>query len=110
MSLSVNSTNYQPAFGSSRALSKAGNFAKNQIGHVFTQGAVWGFWEATNPSPNLTSALIRKVCIDFAEAIGKFISEKTIKPEASLTIGKQCTNVFAYIADGVRALGKIVKK
>lgn len=110
MSLSVASTNYQPAFGSSSVLSKAGNFAKNQTHHVLTQGAAWGLSEAINPSPNLTSALIRKVSIDFAEAIAIFISKKAINPKISLTIEKRCTNVFAYIADGVRALGKISKK
>jgi len=106
MSLSVSSTNYQPAFGSSKTLNKASTFAKKQFEHVFVQGSSWALSEAVTPSPNLESALFRKVVIDLGEVLAKFVVKN--KPSHSaiseINIGNQCTNVFAYAVDGARAL------
>lgn len=110
MSLSVNSTNYQPAFGSSKALNKVGQFAKNQVDHFILQGVLVGGQEIIYPSPNLSTILARKVGIDIGEIIAKFITKKPSSAISEIKIGNQCTNVFAYLADGARALSKVMTK
>ena len=107
MSLSVNPTNYQPSFGSNKALTKAGTFATNQMGHFAKQALAWGIMETSDPSPDLQRALIRKFSIDIAEVLLNFTMKK---PSSEVKIGNQCTNVFAYLADGARALSKIYSR
>lgn len=103
MSLSINSNYSQPSFGSSKFLAKAGNFAKNRIDHIVIQGGVWGILEVFSPmSPDLKHLLIRKLGVDFAEAI--------LKSNEGISAKKEFFNVFAYLADGVKVVQKAFSK
>lgn len=96
--------NYTPAFGSSNLLNKAGQFAKKQALHVFVQSACWTGAELTSPSPNLKHLLIRKISVDSLEVIANALHK------VKTTGNSQCTNVFAWLLDGARAVGKMFNK
>ncbi len=104
MSLYVGSANFKSAFCSNMNIISAKKFAKKQIGHAIYQGTILGLSETLNPSFDLHCFVARKVLTDVIEAIGTKIGHKT-----PLTAERQCTNMFAYMADGFRAIAKSVK-
>lgn len=96
MSLSINSNYSQPSFGSNKFLTQAGNFARAQSQHLlYKSGFVVG---VALTAPNLKQAIGGWLIFDGFEGF-----YKTWKKQ-DLTIKHQCTNIFAYISDGLKAL------
>ena len=96
MSLSINSNYSQPSFGSSKLLTKAGNFAKAQSQHLYYKSAF--IVGAALTAPTLKQAIGGLIFFDGLEGLYKALKNQ------DLTIKHQCTNIFAYISDGLKAL------
>lgn len=96
MSLSINSNYSQPSFGSNKFLTQAGNFARAQAQHLFYKS---GFPVGVAiTAPNLKQAIAGWIFFDGLEGLYKALKNQ------DLTIKHQCTNIFAYISDGVKGL------
>jgi len=73
-------------------MQKCKTIAKNQAGHIITQGVCWAGLEAIRPSTSLMDVIIRKLCIDFGEVVGHKFGSKT-----ATTVNNAGLNIFSYI-------------
>lgn len=105
MTISIKSTNYQPAFGSGNFIEKASKIVDKQGKHLFTQGIAWAVLETAQPSMDWSTALARKLCIDFGEVV-----VQNLKTDGDIKIENQGTNILAYLTDGARLLKKVANK
>lgn len=104
MSLTINSCCSQPSFSSGKSLPKLKQFVENQASHAYMKIAPFALLETTSPSPDLKSALARLFILDLLENTGNYLSGVRI------TAKKQCTNLFSWATDGMRALDKLESK
>ncbi len=110
MSLSVNQTNYsnyKPAFGAGKNPIRKGNFCsfvRQQSLHFGIQAGSFALLNASKPhSQDLETFLAIKLGCDIGEAFHTILSLKM-----PFDINHQCSNPFAYLADGTRAVTKFI--
>ena len=94
MSLNIQSNAAMPqnqmAF-KSNVMQKCKTIAKNQEGHIITQGLTWAGLEAIFPSTNLMEVISRKLCIDLGEVIAHKLHR------TPTTVSNAGLNIFSYI-------------